>query len=110
MSDLLTQLLAAVSAGSVVQRRREHINTGAPCLVFSRPNRVLWMPEDEGTEVVFQDGPDGEGQWWVASSEGDAWTVRRDYWDAEADASAEEAAFTGRRDDAVAVVIAQFLA
>lgn len=103
------QLVALRQLVSVDHAPGTHINTGDPCTVYSRGKRVLWLPEDDATEVVLQDGSEGEGQWWVAAPEGEAWTVQRDYWDEEADETAEATVFSGSRDEVLAFIVARFM-
>lgn len=83
-----------------------HINTGEPCAVYVQDERVLWLPEDEGTEVVLQLS---DGEWLVAMSQGDQWAVTHDRWDAVKDERVDEEVHRGDRETAVALLVSRLL-
>ncbi len=110
-SDGLPILYGAVEAGLVQTSQGPHINTGQLCTLYVYPDaaRVLWVPDCDEDEIVLQDGMEGEGQWFVATRESDAWTLRRDYWDRVRDESAEEVVITGDRNDVLRYLAAILL-
>ena len=106
------ELDGALASGKVKTNSGPHVNTGEPCRVFVRTDltRVLWLPDAADSEIVLQDGLEGEGEWIVASPSAEGWTVVRDYWDAVENESAEDVLLeTTNRNEAVTALVGRLL-
>ena len=105
-------LEAAITSGKVKTNSGLHVNTGEPCRVFVRTDltRMLWLTDAADSEIVLQDGLEGEGEWIVASLSAEGWTVVRDYWDAMENESAEDVLLeTTDRNEAVTALVRYLL-